>query len=142
MRPSRGSFSTRSLLNMHELAICQALLAEISAIAENRNAIAVVDIHVGVGPLSGVDPGLLADAFTIAAAGTIAESASLHLRTPQVRVRCGECEEETVASANKLVCGRCGNWRTTLVSGDELLLERVEMKTGKAETMGEELQHV
>jgi hydrogenase nickel incorporation protein HypA/HybF len=117
---------------MHELAISQALLAEVATVASSRDAVAVTDIHVGIGPLSGVEANLLADAFPIAAAGTIADKALLHLRRTSIRVRCSECGEETEARASKLVCGACGEWRTTLVSGDELLLERVELTGGKA----------
>jgi hydrogenase nickel incorporation protein HypA/HybF len=121
---------------MHELAICQALLAEVSAVAASRQA-AVTDIHVGLGPLSGVEADLLQDAFPIAAAGTSASAASLHLRRTAVRVRCGECGAETEATANKLICGACGNWRTRLVGGDELLLERIELDPPAMHNEGE-----
>jgi hydrogenase nickel incorporation protein HypA/HybF len=39
-------------------------------------------------------------------------------------------------AANRLVCGRCGNWRTQLISGDELLLQRVMMKTERQGVAG------
>jgi len=116
---------------MHELAVSQALLAEVTAVARSREARAVTDIHVGIGPLSGVEADLLADAFPIAAAGTIADKAVLHLRRTAITVRCGECGEETEARASRLVCAVCGAWRTSLVSGDELLLERVELSGGR-----------
>jgi hydrogenase nickel incorporation protein HypA/HybF len=114
---------------MHELAVCQALLAEVASVARRRRAVAVTDIHVGIGPLSGVEADLLRDAFPIAAAGTIAADASLCLRRTTVRVHCSECGEETEARASRLLCGNCGDWRTTLIGGDELLLERVGMTT-------------
>jgi len=113
---------------MHELQICQALLGEVAALAGARNASRVTDIHVGVGPLSGVEADLLRNAFPIAAAGTAANSARLHLRLIPVRVRCEECGAETSVQANRLLCGRCDNWQTTLIGGDELVLERVEMQ--------------
>lgn len=129
---SPGNCSTRYLLKMHELAVSQALLAEVAAVATSRNAIAVTDIHVGIGPLSGVEARLLADAFPIAAAGTIADSADLHLRRTAVRVSCKGCGEETDATASRLVCAACGDWRTSLLGGDELILERVELTGGLA----------
>jgi hydrogenase nickel incorporation protein HypA/HybF len=119
---------------MHELAVCQALLAEVAAVARSRSAASVTDIHVGVGPLSGVEADLMRDAFPIAAAGTVAGSAILHLHKTDVRVHCDACGVETEAAANRLVCGECGDWRTTLASGDELLLQRVEMEPGRAGT--------
>lgn len=119
---------------MHELAICQALITQVEALAEARKASAVTDIHVGIGPLSGVEADLLKDAFPIAAAGTVAAAASLHLRRTSVRVRCEECGAETDAKANRLLCGQCEHWRTTLIHGDELLLESVELKTSSKST--------
>jgi len=123
---------------MHELAICQALLDEVAVIAEARQAIAVTDIHVGIGPLSGAEADLLQAAFPLAAAGTIAKASSLHLRRTSIRVRCAACGAETRAKANRLLCGKCNDWRTSLISGDELILERVEMKThSENETSGD-----
>jgi hydrogenase nickel incorporation protein HypA/HybF len=102
-------------------------LQEVARIAADRRAAAVTDIHLGIGPLSGVEADLMRDAFPIAAAGTVASAASLHLRRTDVRVRCTACGAESSAVPNRLVCASCNDWRTTLVSGDELLLERVEL---------------
>jgi len=110
---------------MHELAICQALLAEVLAIARSRRSSSVTDIYVSVGPLSGVERPLMRHAFPVAAAGTVASRAELHLQETPVRVRCDECGAETEVAINRLICGHCSNWRTQLVSGDELFLQRV-----------------
>ena len=112
---------------MHELAICQALIGEVSAVARTELASSVTEIHVRVGPLSGVEHSLMQNAFPLASAGTVASGATLYLEETPVLVRCDECGEETKASANRLLCGTCGNWRTQLTSGDELLLQRVVM---------------
>jgi hydrogenase nickel incorporation protein HypA/HybF len=110
---------------MHELAVCQALISEVSAVARLKRAVSVTDIYVSVGPLSGVEHPLMRNAFPIAAAGTVAHEASLHLETMPVRVSCDECGEESEVPVNRLVCKECGHWRTRLVSGDELMLQRV-----------------
>ena len=110
---------------MHELAICQALIDEVTAVARSKRAVSVTDIYVSVGPLSGVEHPLMQNAFPIAAAGTVANEASLHLVAMPVRVRCNECGAESEVPVNRLVCKACGHWRTQLVSGDELMLQRV-----------------
>jgi hydrogenase nickel incorporation protein HypA/HybF len=110
---------------MHELAVCQALISEVSAVARLKRAVSVTDIYVSVGPLSGVEYPLMRNAFPIAAAGTVAHEASLHLETMPVRVSCDECGAESEVPVNRLVCKECGHWRTRLVSGDELMLQRV-----------------
>jgi hydrogenase nickel incorporation protein HypA/HybF len=82
-----------------------------------------------IGPLSGVEPELLQSAFPIARADTIAAGAELVIQQMPVQVRCKTCHAETAATPNRLLCGECGGWQTELLSGDELLLERVEMLT-------------
>jgi len=111
---------------MHELAICQALLEQVEAIARPRAA-RVNRVLLAVGPLSGVEPRLLASAYALASAGTAAEGSELDIDEMPVRVRCRECGAESTASANRLLCGECGGWRTDLASGDELLLMKVEL---------------
>ena len=113
---------------MHELAICQALIGQVTDVARKENAAAVSDIYVRVGPLSGVEGPLMQNAFPIAAAGTVADEAQLHLEATSIRVICDECGLESDAEVNRLVCRQCGDWRTTLVSGDELVLQRVVME--------------
>ena len=114
---------------MHELAICQALMNQVESIAAERNARSVVSIVVGMGPLSGVEAQLLKHAYPVASAGTIAEGARLVVENLPVRIKCSQCGHESDALPNKLVCKVCGDWRTTLISGDELILMRVELET-------------
>jgi hydrogenase nickel incorporation protein HypA/HybF len=119
---------------MHELAVCQALIGEVAAVARSHRATSVSDVYVRVGPLSGVEHPLLHNAFPLAAAGTVANDAALHLTATPIRVRCASCGGESEATVNRLVCRHCGDWRTTVSSGDELLLERVVLEgTGNGE---------
>ncbi|MEW8027600.1 MAG: hydrogenase maturation nickel metallochaperone HypA [Candidatus Thiodiazotropha sp.] len=112
---------------MHELSVCQAMLAQVEAIAKREQASRVIRIVIHIGPLSGVVPELLQQAFTIARAGSIAAEAELETVLQQVRVRCQQCGAECDASANRLICRECGDFRTRLISGDELLLASVEL---------------
>lgn len=114
---------------MHELSVCQSLLDQVNTIAAEHHATTVDKIFLQVGPLSGVEPDLLQSAFPIARADTIAADAELVIEQVPVQVRCKSCNAETPAMPNRLVCGKCGDWKTVLLSGDELLLQRVEMKT-------------
>jgi hydrogenase nickel incorporation protein HypA/HybF len=113
---------------MHELSVCLSLMQQLEQIARERNAIRVTKITLDVGPLSGVEPELLRNAYPLAAAGTPAENAELVMQTADVVVRCSQCDSETTVAPNKLLCGSCGDFRTRLVSGDELTLMRVELE--------------
>ncbi|MFC1589323.1 hydrogenase maturation nickel metallochaperone HypA [Pseudomonadota bacterium] len=113
---------------MHELSICQALMNQVESIALQHNAKNVASIVVGMGPLSGVEAQLLKNAYPIASAGTVAESAELIIEQLPIRVKCNQCGAESDATPNKLICKHCGDWRTTLLSGDELMLMSVELE--------------
>ena len=124
---------------MHELAICQALMNQVETIAVERNASSVVSIVIGMGPLSGVEAQLLMHAYPVASAGTVAEGAELVIEDLPVRIKCTQCGHESDALPNKLVCKQCGDWRTSLISGDELVLMRVEIE--RSEKTAAELLH-
>jgi hydrogenase nickel incorporation protein HypA/HybF len=112
---------------MHELAVCQALLRQVSDIAADRGAAAVEQIIVSIGPLSGVEPALLASAFTVARLGTVAAGADLLLDTGPVVVECHKCGQRSEVQANRLLCGQCGGWQVMVREGEELLLVRVNL---------------
>jgi hydrogenase nickel incorporation protein HypA/HybF len=112
---------------MHELSVAQALVDQVEDLARQPGAVGVHLIRVRVGPLAGVVPDLLATTVPLSAAGTRAGQARLELVDAPIRVRCRSCAAETEAKANNLVCGACGNWQTEVVSGDELILETVEL---------------
>ncbi len=117
---------------MHELSICQGLLDQVARVATDHGATGVKNIVVHIGPLSGVVPSLLAQAFPLARAGTIAGGAELTIEELPVRVHCDACGAETEASPSRLLCGECGDWHTQLIGGDELLLVSIEL-TSNAE---------
>ena len=112
---------------MHELSVCLSLMQQIEGIARERDAEKVVKITLNIGPLSGVEPDLLQHAYPVAAAGTVAEDAELIMETSDIVVRCSQCDAETTVTPNKLLCGSCGDFRTRVVSGDELMLMSVEL---------------
>lgn len=112
---------------MHELAICQALLTQVEQLAAAQGAQSVARIRLRVGPLSGVEPDQLLDVFGIARRGAAAD-AELCIERSGVRVRCLECDAESSTAPNRLLCARCGGFRTRLLAGDELLLERLEFR--------------
>lgn len=116
---------------MHELAICQSLMNQVEAIALERHAQSVILIVIAIGPLSGVEAPLLKNAYPIVSVGTIAENAELVIEQLPIRVKCMQCGSESEAKPNKLICKQCGDWRTELISGDEMMLMSVELEKAK-----------
>ena len=115
---------------MHELSVCQALIAQVEKVAQQHQAIAVEQLIVQIGVLSGMEPELLQQAFTIArTTSPVTQQSVLVIESLPIRVYCSSCDKESTATANRLLCGYCGAWQTRLVSGDELLLKSVELVT-------------
>jgi hydrogenase nickel incorporation protein HypA/HybF len=114
-------------MDVHELAVCQALLTQVAKLANSRGAEAVERITIEVGPLSGTDPDLLREAFLIMRAGRVAGAALVVVRG-RVRIVCLQCAAQSETRPNRLVCASCGGWRTRVMEGEELRLRRVEMR--------------
>lgn len=112
---------------MHELAVCLSLLEEVALAARQAGAVSVRSISVRIGPLSGVDAGLLARAFDVARLGGISNRAQLLIIAAPVRVHCFECGLESEVPPNRLVCSSCRGHRTKVTQGNELTLLRIEM---------------
>lgn len=125
---------------MHELSVCLSLISQVERIAVEHGARRVEKIVLDIGPLSGVEPALLRNAFPLAAAGTSAEAAELVLTVTPVRVRCTSCGAESQVAPNRLLCGSCGDFRTRVVSGEEMTLVSLELFTaGEPEPSGTRL---
>jgi hydrogenase nickel incorporation protein HypA/HybF len=114
---------------VHELAVAQALVEQVDAVIDQHQSSSATSIRVRIGPLAGVVPDLLATAFPLAAAGSRMQHAKLEFTHAPILVRCQTCGAETEAAMNRLLCGACGDWHTQIFSGDELLLESVELET-------------
>lgn len=113
---------------MHELSVCWALLTQVAEIAAGRGAVTVERVVIEIGPLSGVEPSLLAQAFAVVRAGSCAAAAELSIESTPVRIGCLSCGAETPTVPNRLVCAQCGGYRTRIIAGDEMRLRRVELR--------------
>jgi len=119
---------------MHELSVCLALLEQVQAIAREHGATAVTSITLKIGPLSGIEAPLLRNAYPLAAVGTVAEHADLLIDEAEIRVSCSQCGRESVAEPNRLLCGHCGDFRTRVVSGDDMILQSLELEHADAQS--------
>jgi hydrogenase nickel incorporation protein HypA/HybF len=132
---------------MHELSVCQQMLRQVGRIAREHRARQVERIVVAAGPLSGVEPHLLKQAFSLARAGTIAANATLEIERSPVRVRCRDCRQEYETPSNRLLCPDCGTWQVDVIEGEHLLLKSIELAdvpddaANDAERESEERQH-
>ena len=110
---------------MHEYSLVRALVDRVEQEARARRATAVSRLAVRIGALSGVEPDLLASAFTLCREGILA-GAELDIRRSEAAWSCPDCES-AIPEGAPLRCPAC-DAPAKLVSGDEILLERIEME--------------
>ena len=113
---------------MHEFSIAARLVQLVEEHARKAGARRVVSVKVLAGRLTGVVPRLLKEAFEFCSEGTLAEGADLVIEEPPLRCRCKGCGAEYEPEGLSLRCPQCGAGNFEILSGRELLLERVEVE--------------
>jgi hydrogenase nickel incorporation protein HypA/HybF len=113
---------------MHEYSIVQALYDSVVAQAAAHHAVSVHGVHVRIGELSGVDPGLLDTAWRTFRVRTICDRAPMDVEIVAARWACVKCGGG-VGRGAILQCPSCGG-RVRLAEGDEIVLKRIVMEVG------------
>lgn len=111
---------------MHEYSIIAALVDQVETQLSARGASQAKRVIVSIGELSGVDPGLLASAYEVFRERTVCESADLEIRNVAAVWKCPSCAR-AIEKGSILRCADCGT-PGRLESGDEIILERIEME--------------
>jgi hydrogenase nickel incorporation protein HypA/HybF len=112
---------------MHELSIADAIVRIACAHAGDRQ---IETVEVKVGHLRQVVPDSLAFAFTLVAAGTVAEGAELVMKVVPAAGVCRACGEESDLPGFPLSCTACESLDVELVRGEELLVDALTLMEG------------
>jgi hydrogenase nickel incorporation protein HypA/HybF len=110
---------------MHEYSLVSAMVDRVEREARARNAVAVHRLAVRIGAVSGVEPELFASAFSLVRQGLL-ENAALDIRRAEAQWACPSCGA-AIAAGGPLCCPACET-PAKLVTGDEILLEQIEME--------------
>jgi len=111
---------------MHELALARAVLQAVAAHGGERR---VQRVDLAVGALRQVVPASLAFNFEILARGTPCEGARLHQHLIPARLRCG-CGHVWELTTPSFRCPRCAASEVSVLAGEELLVESIEVEEG------------
>ncbi|HUR32793.1 MAG TPA: hydrogenase maturation nickel metallochaperone HypA [Vicinamibacterales bacterium] len=111
---------------MHEYSIVQALFDQIASQARERRALAVTRVSLRIGRAAGVDVRLLRTAYDTFRVRTICEGAPLEVDEVPERWSCPGGHGD-IAPGRRLACETCGQ-PARLTSGDEIVLERLELE--------------
>ena len=112
---------------MHEESLIRSLLRQVEELAQQHQAIGVEAIEVEIGPLSGVEPLLLQDAFERLAVEFPWPLAELSVQQTGLDVFCNDCQRESQLEDFRFVCSQCGSTSLHIVRGDAFRLLNVKL---------------
>ena len=113
---------------MHELGIACALVEAAEAEARKHNARRVLGVSCRIGAIRQVMPDALREGFALAASGTLAVGAALHVTVTGMMLDCSDCACKEELPAWAFECPRCHSMNVRLSGGDDLELTSVELE--------------
>ncbi len=126
---------------MHEMGVAEDILAVVLGVAQDHK---VIRVRVRIGRLHAVLPESLRFSFQLASEETSATDALLEIEDVPASLRCQACGRTSAYQAPALNCRSCDSSDVQIASGDELLVEEVELEghgTVKPESSGQEPLH-
>jgi hydrogenase nickel incorporation protein HypA/HybF len=113
---------------MHEIGLCEGVLG---VALEASAGEPVRRVRVRVGRLQAVVPEVFDQSWTLVSEGTAADGSRLELVEVPILLRCRACGQETEAPEPPLACRHCGSPDVQVETGDELIVEEVELAAGE-----------
>ena len=109
---------------MHELSLCNAIADTVTDHAGDR---AVRSVRLRVGHFRQVVPDTLRFCWSARIEGTALAGSELEVVEVPAIVRCAGCGDDTTLDVPVLRCGSCGSRDVELISGEEFLIESIEV---------------
>jgi|CXWL01.1.fsa_nt_gi hydrogenase nickel incorporation protein HypA/HybF len=113
---------------MHELGIACALVEAAEAEARKQNACRVLGVSCRIGAIRLVCPEALREGFALAAIGTLAAGAALHLTAVGMMLECADCACKEELPDWAFECPCCHSVHVRLSGGNDLELTSIELE--------------
>ena len=112
---------------MHEFSIVKSLIRQVEALVADESGKAT-EIHVSIGPLSGVEPLLVELAFEQLAATSQLSGAVLQIEETELQARCCDCNGEFVVQSFVFECPHCDSRHVDVTGGDSFRLVSITVE--------------
>jgi hydrogenase nickel incorporation protein HypA/HybF len=113
---------------MHEMSLVRSLMAQVEQLVTSNGGGTLRRARVQIGPLSGVEPALMASAWEqLCAAGGLA-GATLEIEEVPLVARCRNCDLPFQPVRFRFRCPACGRAETEIVSGDGIILHSIALE--------------
>lgn len=114
---------------MHEYSLATNLVEAAGQLADEHHAVRIERLVCRVGAFDQIVPGVLIDAFSRCAVGSIAEDAHLVLDVQPFRMRCRRCEHTCEADASLVACPACGSPDVSLLGDHGMRIVSITLET-------------
>ena len=118
---------------MHEMGVTQGVLDAVIEASAAAGATRVNVVRLNVGELTALVPDSMQFAWECLTPGTLAEGAVLEIAETPGRSLCLTCSTEFEHDRYDRRCTACGAATTEVVSGDDLLIDTVDVDVPDAE---------
>jgi len=113
---------------MHEFGIAQNIFNAVFREVKKRNISKVISIELEVGRLTAIVPSALEFCFETISQGTLLEGAKLNIVDIPLKMKCNRCGNVYEVEDYSYKCPMCEGEDYEMVSGDELLIKRLEVE--------------
>lgn len=113
---------------MHELSITESLLKTASDYAQKNNAKRVTALNLVIGELSGIIDESVQFYWDMISENSICEKSVLNFDKRKAFMKCMTCNNEFSLDGELSPCPSCGSMDLKVVSGNEFLLESIEIE--------------
>ena len=114
---------------MHEASLVRSLLKQVEQLRAEHGGTSVKQIEVEIGPLSGVEPILVREAFEVLIHDTQFSATELLVNEVPLMACCETCHAEFELRSFHFLCPACGARTVRVTHGDEFRLLNVTLKT-------------
>ena len=121
-------FADKWGVKLHEFPITQSIVKISNEEAEKHGAKKITEIRLKVGELSGLMPECIQVYFDMCSKGTKAEGAVLKIEKIPICFKCNICGTECDAAERKYKCPNCGSKDIKVISGNEFLIDSMEVE--------------
>lgn len=113
---------------MHELSLTQEMLSIALEHAKKYGAKKIISLKLRLGSMSMLDPECFKFYFEEFSNNTIARGALLDFVKSDIEIECTSCNRKSKQSDFIMVCPLCNSIDVTLLSGQDILLEDMEVE--------------
>jgi len=113
---------------MHELAVTESLLNTATEYALKNEAKKVTNLNLLIGVLSGIVDESVQFYWDMISTDTICAQAKLNIERQPAKFKCQTCQTEYSLDDELTPCPNCGSVDIRVISGDEFLLQSIEIE--------------